>query len=220
METIVAEKRDILGKKVKTLRAKGILPAVVYGKGKQAGNLAVSARNFFKLWKSVGESSIVNLMVNNENKNVLIHKIAFDPIKDQPIHVDFYEVDMNKSVQVDVQVEFIGESDAVKAGGVLVKVLHVLKVEALPKDLPHSIEVNLSVLKKTGDAISIKDIKAPNGVQLLDGPDDTVVLVEEPRKAEEPVEEDASITDIERVGDKEKEEKATQESEEKESENK
>ncbi|OGF62093.1 hypothetical protein A2926_03365 [Candidatus Giovannonibacteria bacterium RIFCSPLOWO2_01_FULL_44_40] len=185
MQSIIAEKRDILGKKVKTLRSKGFLPAVVYGGGKDAEPIAVKEVDFMKLWKSVGESTVVELDIGDKKKNVLIHEVDLDPIKDKPIHVDFYAVDMTKKIHVDVALEFIGESEAVKTGGILVKVLHSLKVEALPKDLPHSMAVDISALKNIGDAILIKDINIPANVVVLDNPEETIALVEEPRKAEE-----------------------------------
>jgi len=185
MQSITAEKRDILGKKTKTLRQKGVLPAVVYGKGKSAENISVKESDFLKLWKSAGESTVVALEVGSEKKNVLIHDVAVDPLKDTPTHVDFYIVDMNKPITLDVALEFIGESDAIKAGGILVKVVHTVKIEALPKDLPHSLSIDISPLKEMTDTITVKDIKLPHGVKMLDNLDETVVLVEPPRSEEE-----------------------------------
>ena len=185
MQSIVAEKRDILGKKVKTLRSKGFLPAVVYGGGKNAEPIAVKEADFMKLWKSAGESTVVELSVGENRKNVLIHDVDIDPIKDKPIHVDFYTVDMTKKLQVDVTLEFIGESEAVKGGGILVKILHSIKIEAMPKDLPHSLLVDLSLLNAIGDSITVKNIKVPAGVKILDNPDETVAVAEAPRVEEE-----------------------------------
>src|SRR3990172_7443108 len=175
MQSIVAEKRDILGKKVRNLRKQGFLPAAVYGGGKNAEAISVKEADFMKLWKSAGESTVVELDVGNDKKNVLIHDVDIDPIKDNPIHVDFYAVDMTKKIHVDVALEFIGESDAVKAGGILVKVLHALKVEALPNDLPHSISIDISQLKVAGDSITVKGVKIPKGAKVLDNPKETLV---------------------------------------------
>ena len=185
MQSITAEKRDILGKKTKTLRQKGVLPAVVYGKGKSAENISVKESDFLKLWKSAGESTVVTLEVGSEKKNVLIHDVAVDPLKDTPTHVDFYIVDMNKLITIDVALEFTGESDAVKAGGILVKVLHTVKIEALPKDLPHSLPVDISLLKEMNNTITVRDIQLPHGVKMLDGLDETIVLIEVPRSEED-----------------------------------
>ncbi len=181
------------------------MPAVVYGGGKSAQPITVKESEFLKLWKSAGESTVIELDIGKEKKNVLIHEVDIDPLKDNPIHVDFYAVDMTKKIHVDVALEFIGESDAVKAGGILVKVLHALKVEALPNDLPHLISIDISELKAAGDSITVKDIKMPHGVKVLDNAEETVVMVEAPRVVEEvKVEEAPSLESIEVVGKKPK----------------
>lgn len=211
MQSIIAEKRDILGKKVENLRRQGFLPAVVYGKKKEAEPVAVREIDFTKLWKSAGESTIVELRLGQKTENVLIQDVALDPLKDKPIHADFYVVEMDKPVKVDVPLEFVGESEAVRAGGILVKVLHELKIEALPKNLPHNIAVDLSALKTLEGSIKVKDLRVPNGVAVLDNLDDTVVMVEVPRAEEEvkAAETEAhSLESIEVVGKKPKAEGA------------
>ncbi|MDO8523182.1 MAG: 50S ribosomal protein L25, partial [bacterium] len=217
MQSIVAERRDILGKKTATLRKKGFLPGVVYGKGSASENITVKEGEFLKLWRSAGEATIVSLEVGKEKKNVLIHDVAIDPLKDVPIHVDFYIVDMLKMLKVDVPLEFVGESEAVKAGGILVKVHHALEIEALPKDLPRSIIVDISVLKTFEDKITVGDLKIPSGVKVIKGLEETVVLVEPPRAAEEVVAAEAApdLANIERVEKKAKAEGEAEEGEEK-----
>src|SRR3989344_574414 len=177
MESIIAEKRDILGKKTRNLRKRGFLPAVVYGGGKNAESIAVKESDFMKLWKSAGESTVIELVLGGQKKNALIHDVAIDPLKDKPIHADFYAVDMHKKTRVDVPIEFIGESEAVKAGGVLVKVLHSLNIEALPKDLRHLISIDVSAIKTVGDSILVSDIEAPVGTRILDNPAETIAVV-------------------------------------------
>ncbi len=200
METIGATRREIFGKKVAKLRQKGNLPAVLYGKGNKSQPLFVKSNEFLKLWKNAGESTVIELKVNdNGTFNVLIQDIAVDPIKNDPIHVDFLAIDMKKKVKVEVPLEFIGESEAVKGGGILVKVLHDLHIEALPKDLPHNLKVDLSLLRLVGDSILIRNIEAPSGVEIIDSLDETIVKVEEPRTEEviaAPAEE-KTIEDIE-----------------------
>ncbi|OGF64563.1 hypothetical protein A2661_01170 [Candidatus Giovannonibacteria bacterium RIFCSPHIGHO2_01_FULL_45_24] len=185
MQSIIAEKRDILGKQVKTLRSKGFLPAVVYSGGKAAEPISVKESDFNKLWQSAGESTVIELVLGGQKRNVLIHDVAVDPLKDKPVHADFYAVDMHKKIRVDVPLEFSGESEAVNAGGILIKVLHSLKIEALPKNLPHSISVYISAIKTIGDSILISDLKIPAGVSLLDAESETVAVVEAPRTEKE-----------------------------------
>ncbi len=216
MQSIVALHRDILGKKVRTLRHKGFLPAVLYGKGKKTEPISVKEIDFIKLWKSAGESSIVTLELGKEKKNVLIQDVVLDPLKNNPIHADFYLVDMEKEIKVAVSLEFIGESDAVRRGGILVKVMHELTIESLPKDLPHSISIDISVLKEMNDSIAVKDVVVPASVKKLDGSDEIIIKVEPPRSEEEiKTESEApSLESIEVVGKKEKAEALEENSEE------
>ncbi len=210
MQSIIAEKREILGKKVKNLRKQGFLPAVLYGKGKKTEPISIKEADFLKLWKSAGESSIITLELGKDKKNVLIQDVTFDPIRDNPIHADFYQVDMEKEIKVSVPLEFVGESEAVRLGGILVKIMHALNIEALPKDLPHAISVDISQLKEVNSSLSVRDIKIPAGVKKLDGLDETIVKIEPPRSEEEiKAESEApSLENIEIVGKKEKEAEA------------
>jgi len=230
MQSIIAEKREILGKKVKNLRAQGVLPAVVYGKGATAEPISIQEKDFTKLWRSAGESTVVELVIgksrrkvgtptslsedndsaSGDKKNVLIQDVVFHPIKNTPTHVDFLTVDMNKTIRVEVPLEFIGESEAVKSGGILVKVIHALNIEALPKDLPHVISIDISILKNIEDSIAVKDVTVPAGVKVLNAPEETVVLVSPPR-AEEEIKEERTLDSIEVVGKKEKEAEAAAE---------
>lgn len=217
MQTISAQRRDVLGKKVKNLRKEGFLPAVIYGNKKETTPIFLKETEFIKVWKSAGESSILQLEIDGKKENVLIHDIDFDPLKDNPIHADFLAVEMNKPIKVDVRIEFIGESDAVKSGGSLVKVMHELQIEALPKDLPSEIVVDISVLKEMGGSIKIEDIKVPSGVTVLNNLGDMVAFVEAPKTEDELKAEEAgeakSLEDIEIVGKKEKEVEETAETE-------
>ncbi|MEK7503100.1 MAG: 50S ribosomal protein L25, partial [Patescibacteria group bacterium] len=185
---------------------------------KESTPIALKETEFIKAWKSAGESSILELEIDGKKENVLIHDIDFDPLKDNPIHADFLVVEMNKPIKVDVKIEFTGESDAVKAGGSLVKVMHEIHIEALPKDLPSEIVVDISSIKEMGGSIKIEDIKIPSGVTILNSPSVMVVFVEAPKteeelKAEEATAAGASLETIEVVGKKEKEAEAAAEAE-------
>ena len=185
MESIIAEPRTVVGKAVKSLRKRGMLPAVVYGKGKDALAISVLQSEFLKLWKSAGESSLVSLKIGKEEKNALIHDVSFDPIKSTPTHVDFYLVDMTHEVEVDVPIEFIGDEEAGKAsGGILLKILHELKIKALPQNLPHTIVVDVSTLQNPKDSILVKDIKTTPGVVIINDVGDLVAIIEEARASE------------------------------------
>ncbi len=184
MESITAELRTIQGKAVSSLREKGLIPAVIYGKDQKTEMISVPFVDFIKLWRHAGESTVVALKLGSGDKNVLIHDVSLDPIKNAPTHVDFYIVDMKRKVRVEVPIEWKGEEEAGKAG-ILVKVLHAVHVEALPSDLPHAITVDVSVLKTPADTVLVEHIALPKGVTVLNESDELVALVEAPKEVTE-----------------------------------
>lgn len=196
-----------MGKKNKALREKGLIPAVVYGSAEKSQPIEIELKNFEKVWREAGESSLIDLEVDGDKKNVLIKEVRLDPVSDKPTHADFYAVRMDKPIQAMVPIEFIGESPAVKnQGAILVKVAHELEVEALPANLPPHFEVDVSSLEKFDDRFLVKDLKLPEGVKVFANPEDVIALAEEPKAEEETPPETPSIEDIEVVGKKGKEE--------------
>lgn len=202
MHTISAQKRTILGKKTSELRSRGVLPAVVYGKGGNSLPLSLNTSDFIKAWRKSGESTILNLALDDSaTKNVLIHEVSVDSLTGTPIHVDFFEVSADKPIKAHVPVSFVGESPAVKSdGGVLVKVMYEIEIEALPKDLPHEIQIDLSGLKQFSDHILLKDILLPKGVTLHGEAGALVVKVIAPRSdAEIAATEETAVVDLEAI---------------------
>jgi len=224
MISLAAEARTVTGKKTKDLRKTGKVPAILYGFREKNQTLAVSRVGLEKAWRAAGESSLVALAIEGDGvKNVLIHEIALDPLHDHPLHVDFYAVRMDKSIEASIPLKFVGESEAVKAsGGILVKVIHEVEVLALPKDLVHEIEVDISKLATFESRIIVADIALPKGVTAKTDPESVVALVEPPRSEAElaalETKEEASLEGIEVVGKKEKTEEETAEEVEKSSE--
>lgn len=192
MNTLTAIKRSKTDK-LASVRNNGMVPAVVYGAGVENTMISVSSAPFEKILKVAGESSTIVLEVKGDADkkdlpdgkvgtvkkfNVLIHDIQVDPIKGFPIHIDFLAIDMNKPVKVNLPIEFIGVAPAEKDGlGVLVKVIHEIEIEALPKDLPHKVSVDLSVLLVLDDQIHIKDIVLPKGVKMITDENEVVALI-------------------------------------------
>lgn len=186
MIELKAERRTVTGKKVARLRREGLMPAIVYGEKVNAQAIAVSLVSFAKVLKEAGESVMITLNVEDAPHHVLIHDIAYDPIRGFPIHADFHAVRMDKVLRVKVAFVFTGLAPAVKdLGGVLVKVLHEVEVEALPQDLPHELTVDSSSLVDFNSRIFIKDILLPKGVSIVGTVTDVVALVEPPRSEEE-----------------------------------
>ncbi len=161
-----------------SLRKEAMIPAVVYGKKEASTPIAVSVINFKKVWEQAGESTVVTLDGLGKGIDVLIQEVSIDHISGLPVHVDFYAIEADKMVEVEVPLEYVGEAPAVKLlGGNLVKVLHEVSIEALPKNLPHSIEVDISTLETFESQILAKDLKLSTGVTLITNAEEVVALV-------------------------------------------
>lgn len=182
-----AKKRDVVGKGLAAVRNEGLVPAVLYGKGKENINLSVNKKEFDHTYKLSGESSLILLELEGEKaKNVLIKDISKDPVYGSVLHVDFYQVKMSEKITTNIPLVFIGDSKAViDLSGSLITNKDEVEVECLPGDLPHEIEVDISVLEDFESVLHIRDIKVPEGVEIKDDPEETLALVEPPRSEEE-----------------------------------
>jgi large subunit ribosomal protein L25 len=199
------EKRD-LKENLNDMRKSGKLPGVFYGPKDPSTPIKMSAVDFKKAWKTAGESTVVSLEGSGIEAEVLIHEVDLDPVTDIAIHVDFYAIEKGKKLSVDVPLEFIGVSPAVKdLGAVLVKVAHEVEIEALPKDLPHSLQVDISGLVTFDSVLTAADIKLPAGVTLMIKTEDVIASVYEPKEevVEAPV--DLSAIEVEKKGKEVKE---------------
>lgn len=182
-----ATKREVLGKKVSALRREGLVPVVLYGKGKDNMSLSVNKKEFDRAYRMSGGSTIIQVEIDGEKtKNVLVKDIDKHPVSDTILHADFYQVRMSEKITAPIPLSFVGDSIAVMdLSGSLITNKSEIEVECLPADLPHEIEVDISVLEDFESVIHVKDIKLPEGVEVKDDPDETVVLVEPPRSEEE-----------------------------------
>ena len=172
---------------ITNIRKEGYIPAIVYNKGKKGKNLAINYIQFEKVYKEAGESSLVDLILDdNETKKVLIHDIQFEPVKNKILHVDFYEIDLKKKVTAPLVIELTGEAPIVKSeGGIVIKHLDELEIECLPTDLIKEYKVDISGLTEFSSAIHVKDLKISDKIIILNDLEDVVVNVSEPRKEEE-----------------------------------
>ena len=186
MLSIKATKREKLGRKTKKLREEGFLPVVLYGESLKALPLKVSEKDFDRVFKQAGESTLIALEVADKKYEVLIHQIAKDPVTEKFIHVDFFHPSTKKKVEAEIPLVFEGEPLAVNdLGGVLAKELHSLPVKGLAHKLPREIKVNLDGLKSFDDRIFVKDLEVPEGIEILREADEIVAHVSEPKKVEE-----------------------------------
>ncbi|MBN2094305.1 MAG: 50S ribosomal protein L25 [Candidatus Zambryskibacteria bacterium] len=208
---IKAEKREKIGK-LKSLRNQGFMPAVYYGHKKNSTPIQIKKNDFIKVWKNAGESTVVKLHAPEGDLEALIHAVDIDPISDEPRHADFYIFEKGHKVEIAVPLEFVGVSPAVKElGGNLMKILHEMEIKADPANLPQKIEVDISVITELEGQILAKEIKLPEGVELMENPEEVIATVATPR--EEPVEEepeaDLSSIEVEKKGKEDEDESTT-----------
>lgn len=206
-----AKIRKDFGKKTKSIKKSGMIPAVVYGPGVKNLSIEVDYKDFQKVFKQAGESSLIELNVGGEKekKPVLIHDIQKDPVTDKLIHVDFFQASLKEEVEAMVPLVFEGIAPVEKDfGGTLVKNISEVEVKALPQNLPHEIKVSLEGLKAIGDHVLIKDLVLPPDVKVLKKPDEIVIAAKEAEKVEEELEKpiEENVEDVEKV-EKEKKEK-------------
>ena len=184
------------------------MAAVFYGPREPSTPVAVSLKDFKKALKVAGESSVITLAGVGEDKEVLIHDVQYEPVTGEPRHADFYVIEKGKKVRVSVPLTFVGVAPAVKElGGVLMKVLHEVEVEAMPKDLPHELAVDISPLSDFESKIEVRDLSLPAGVSVLARPDEVVALVSEAKEEEiaAPEAVDLSAIEVEKRGKTEEE---------------
>lgn len=203
MLTINASKREIVGKA--TARIGGDeMPAVFYGRKEKSTPVTILKSEFKKIYKDAGESTVISLKVDGKGMDVLIHEVDVDPIKHEPRHVDFYVLEKGKKIEVNVPVNFIGVAPAMKLGGIVVKVLHEIEIEADPTNLPHEIDVDLSALENLDSQILVKDVRLPNGVVAKGNPEEVVAAISVATEEKEvPASVDISAIEVEKKGKKE-----------------
>lgn len=202
---LAVKSREITGKKVRTLRREGLIPAEIYGHGLKNVHISVPAKDFNKVFKAAGSTTVVTLLVEKTKKPAIIHEVSRDYLTGDVVHVDFYEVKMDEKIKTKVPLEFIGEPRAVKEkGAVLNKSMAEIEVEALPSDLPHAITVDVSILAELNQSIYVKDIPHPKGVTFLVDAETAVATATPPA----PEEEVAPVMDVSEVKVESEEKKA------------
>jgi large subunit ribosomal protein L25 len=186
-----ASRRSKVGKTaVKQSRRSGFVPGVLYGTG-EPQPIELKAIDLVKVLQTfAAENILVNLEVEEKgqtkNRLALLQDIQHDPIRDTIVHVDFHELDENKKMHTEIPIIHVGEPVGVRTGGGLLDhVMRTLKVECLPKDLPTHIEVDITNLE-VNQSIHVSDIKAPQGVHILNPQELIVFVVHIPTVVEEP----------------------------------
>jgi len=195
---------------VDKLRASGTVPAVVYGPKQEPIHITIDAKEFDKIRKEAGESTIVELTGLKEPVEVLIKEVEFNPVRQQVMHADFYAVERGKEMTVNVALEFVGEAPVeASREGTVTKVLHEVEVTCMPRNLPSHIEVDISSLVEVSDKVHVSDLEIPEGVKLETDPEDSVAVVsaaKEEVEEEEVAEVDMDAIEVEQKGKEETEE--------------
>lgn len=190
----------------------GTIPGVVYGPKQESVPLSIDARTFEKTLQEAGESTIIVLKGLDEDIEVLVHDVAFNPTRGGIEHVDFYAIERGKELTTNVALEYTGEAPVEKTGATVNRVLHDVEVTCRPSNLPAHIAVDLSVLTDTEAQIRVADLTVPEGVTIGNDPEEIVANVAAARE-EEPEETAAVDMDAIEVEGKGKEETEAEKSE-------
>ena len=192
---LTAESRALVGKRVKHLRAAGMVPAVMYGHGFDPVSLQIDRVVLTRFLSQVGGSQLINIRVadRDQTEMALIRDVQRDVLTGTPIHVDFYRVQMTERLTTEIPLELVGESPVVEAKeGILLQGLSSIEVECLPGDLVDAIRVDISGLVEVDMGISVADLTVPDAIDVLTDPEEMVVRVvylEEEEEEEEEIEE-------------------------------
>lgn len=174
-----AGERVVLGKKVKNLRKSGQLPGHVFGKGLDSEHVTVDTKEFLHIFHQAGETGLIDLKIGKEKiRPVMIREVQYNAISGNPIHIDFYQVNLTKKVKVAVPLTLIGEEpESVKLGETIVlQTLNEVEVEALPTDLVEKIEVDITPLKVLDDAITVSQLTFDREKLSVQAEPETVVV--------------------------------------------
>ena len=184
-----ANKREVLGKKVKSLRTQGILPGNIYGKGLESVAVSLPEKQFRAISKSAGETGVIYLKIEGEEKErpVLIHGVTRHPVNSSLIHADLYQVNLREKTTANVPVVLVGENELEKNGeALLMQVINEIPVEALPTDIPHEFEIDITNLTEVGQSVKISDLSYDREkVEILTEPEESILIVQEAQMPEE-----------------------------------
>jgi large subunit ribosomal protein L25 len=175
------QKRTVLGKKVKSLRREGFIPAVLYGHETEPVSLQVEERELNRILTQAGEHRLIALKIGRSQKPqmALTRDVQWDVITGRLLHVDFYAVVMTEKITTEVPLVLVGRAPAAeRAEVILLQNLDELEIECLPGDLIEAIEVDVSELKEVDQAIYVKDLRVPSTVDVLTDAEELVVKVD------------------------------------------
>jgi large subunit ribosomal protein L25 len=218
MDKIVIEatRRTVTGKKVGALRRQGILPGVLYGHHIDPTPISMNLHDATKLLSNVSGTTLLTLHLDGREHSALVRERQRDFIKGTLLHVDFQAVSLTEKIRARVTIETEGVAPAVKdLNGTVYQSVNEIEVECLPQDLPSRIVVDVSSLANIGDSILIRDLPIPDNVEVLEDPDEVVVVITAAQEEVEevPAEAEAEVEEPEVIGRGKKEEEVEEEEE-------
>ncbi len=185
-----AHKREVIGKKVKSLRREGKLPAIIYGHEIEPMPITLETKQVHQVLKQVGANTLISIKVGKDEFLTLVRDIQREVIMRDLLHLDFQAVSLEETITTSLPVVMIGEAPAVtELEGLLILGMDEIQIEAKAKDLPDTVSVDVSGLIEIGDQIFVRDLVIPGDVKILDDPDGVVIVATAPTLMEEIVDE-------------------------------
>lgn len=183
--SLTVEPRQVLGKRVRALRRRGITPVHLYGQGIAPMALQADTHTLRRLLPRLGKNHPLSIQVKGQEGShiAFVREVQIHPVTGELLHVDFYRVDVTQRTEVEVPVVLVGEAPAVRRlGGSLTQVLHAVTVECLPLEVPDHLEADVSSLEGFDHYVRVADLRLPPGVALLTDPEEVVAYVSSPRE--------------------------------------
>lgn len=179
--TLSASKRDVLGKRVRSLRREGKTPAVVHEKGKDSLHVSVDSATFRTVFHAAGRHHAIKLDIDGKKFTTIIKEVTNAPARADIYHAVFQAIKEDEKVTAEIPIKLVGEIPAERASLLVLTHLDYLEVEALPKDLIDSIEVEAASLVEDGDKIHVRDIKVADTITIKTDPEHLIASVEIPK---------------------------------------
>lgn len=192
---LTVDDRELLGKKVKQLRRSGKTPAVIHNHGDSSIHVAVDELTLKKAYSAAGKNHPVSIKVGDKSFTTLIKEVTYEPATSIIAHTVFQAVRANETTSAEIPLHLIGDSPAEKAGLQIIKQIEHIEVEAFPRDLPESFEVDISVLAEAGDKINVSDLPVSDKVEIKTDPTSLIAIVEIPK--DQIAEADAALKETE-----------------------
>ena len=183
-DTYAVELRSVTGKAVKQLRRDGTIPGNIYGRGLESVAVQLPWSRAREMLNAHGRNTLIEVQLGSEGdtRPVVVRDIGRDPVTGEVQHVDFFQVDLTRTIQADVPIHFTGEAPAVATyGGVFVQALDVVRLEALPNEMPEALEVAIDGLEELDQSLSVSDIVVPSGVTILSVTEQAIAQIARPR---------------------------------------